>query len=203
MNREDKLKEHRKWRLWEFLGAFLSIFHFRPWRDLTMGRKIMPRLDREPPLVALDKIAHEGLEIEKTLRIPNSEILALLLDMFKAIAAHDGVISAEEREFVRNFLEKHRDRDWQDDDIDRFMETFDKRNVEDFSLKNSCYLTGKWTTTELRRQIFEAFYNFDYLHDLTPEERRLLDQMGEWMKLSNSEIRFISLRAFRQSKGNA
>lgn len=200
MNREDELKEHRKWRLWEFVGAFISIFHFRPWRDLTMGRTIMPRLDREPPLVALDKIAQEGLKEAPTMPIAKSETVMLVLDVFKAVAAQDGVISDEERNFVRSFLQKHRSAKWQEDEINAFLLAFDERNTSDFSLKNSCFLISKHASEDLRQQIFEALYQFGYLHVLLPAERRLVDQIGEWLGLNNSTLRAVSLRAFRQSQ---
>ncbi len=197
MNETERTCEHRRWRLWEFIGGFLSVFHFRPWRDLTMGRKILPRLSAEPPLVTLDKLAQGELPPEIIYPISDPDAAEGMIELFRAVALKDGITSEHEREQVAEFLNIHRSAKWDDAYIENLLKKFGEPSDETPNIKNASYVVKNRSPEMLRRQFLTALYRVAHKDGITGPERAAVDDIGEWLGLPYAVIRQISLSSRR------
>ncbi len=185
----DKEKESRTWRIWELIGGFLSIITFRPWRDITMRRKIMPTLDDEAPLVALDRLSTEGLASEEIQKVNDLKIYPQIIEMMRLVCEKDGDVSDEEKEFVNKYIENILPKVTTDEQCEEFFELFETVDVSTINIKNNCHLLKANMNRSQIRQFIDAIYMLAYLHDIEFEERRTVDDIGLRIGLGPADIR--------------
>ena len=195
MNELDKMRETRRWRIWELIGGFLSIFHFRPWRDITMRRKILPRLDHEPPMIGLDRLALEGLPKAETIKESNPEQIQLMLQLMKILAGRDGEISQEEVDFIEHFLDDLLPLQTEPAQRESYSKHFRDIKVESVNIKNSCHLLKVKLNHKLLIKLINSLYKLAYIHGIEHEELYTVDRMGEWLGLPPGDIRRAAFNA--------
>lgn len=198
MNEQEKSKEIRRWKLWEFIGGFLSIFHFRPWRDLTMNRKILPRLDNEPPMIALDKLANEGLATEQKTFLHDPEIVHLMLDLMRVVCESDSSVDPIKTDRIERSLKNFLPVQTEPSEIENYVRYFHELDGSTLNAKNTCHILKVRGRKQVCLQVFSALYKLAYCRDIESEERRTVDRIGEWMGLELREIRQAAFAAKRK-----
>ncbi len=163
-----------------------------------MGRKILPRLEEEPPLVTLDRLAQGELPPETPTPIADDEAARSMIDLFRDVAFKDGESSENERLLVQEFLHRHRSSRWDEDFITDLLNRFNDSAPPPFNLRNACFTVKNRTTEALRCSFLTTLYRLAYQDGMTLTERQAVDRIGELLNLPNSVIRQISLSS---SKG--
>lgn len=191
----DREKESRSWHFWKFMRPILSILSFNWIRDRIMGRKIMSELGDDPPLIALDKLATVGLVKEEILKVSDLKIYPQILEAARLVCEQDGEVSAEEVEFVENFIRellpvvvekaKH-------EELITFFKTIDASTV---NFRNVCHAIKTNLSQKQRQQFLNEIYRLAYLHDLDHNERRLVDDIGQKIGLDATDIRSSAFAA--------
>lgn len=106
MDREEEFKARRRWRIWEIVMTVVNFVTFRPWRDITMRRKMVHIQDDLPPLVGLGNLAKEGLPKRARSKTGDAAAVKLMMRLMRFVADRDGEVSPEETEFVQAFLDR-------------------------------------------------------------------------------------------------
>jgi len=197
----DRDREARSWRFWEFMNVLLSLLTFRWIRDRIMGRKIFKTLDEEPPLVGLDKLATEGLVAEEFLKISDLKVYPSILEIARLVCESDGEVSAEEVEFVENYVNEILPAPVEQSKRDELKKYFKDIDVSTINFRNVCHAIKSNLSHSLQHQFFSELYRLAYLHDLEHKERRLVDEIGQRIGLGATDIRTSAFSA-RQERGN-
>ncbi|MBT7616238.1 MAG: hypothetical protein HN590_03015 [Calditrichaeota bacterium] len=196
----DRDREARSWRLWEFLNVILRFFTFRPWKAFTMRKKIIQTLDDEAPLVGLDRLATEGLVAEELLKISDLKVYPQILEMARLVCESDGEVSAEEVEFVENYINEILPASVEQSKRDEIMEFFKTIDVSTINFRNTCHAIKSNLSHSQQHQFLNEIYRLAYLHDLDAKERRLVDDIGQRIGLGATDIRTSAFSA-RQERG--
>ncbi|MBC8465850.1 hypothetical protein H8D57_02390 [bacterium] len=203
MKAKEKSKEYRKWRFWEFIGAFTSIFSFRLWRDLTMKRKILPRLDDEPPMIALEKLSSEGLQKRKSGYLSSPKDIELVLQLTRKVTEFESKTTPKETTILKKKLGELLPENKSSKTVEEYLKLFQKMDPNSINLKNISHLVKVKINFNCRLQVFDMFYFIAYCEGITPEKRRFVDSIGNAIGLSPGEIRSAAFDARKSSsKGN-
>lgn len=187
--REQKEKEQRRWRWWEFIGAFLSVFSFRPWRDLTMRREVMPHLDPKSPMEGLAGIAETGYVAPQRLKVKHFAMYKHLDDLMKIVAEKDGVVAEKELEFSEELLIDYAPNNFNDAQRQEIIDYLHKPLDPEFHLRNTCVILKENLKDRFLPQLIEDLYKLAYLDGLEMNERHLVDKIGDLLELPAVEIR--------------
>ncbi len=206
MIESEKEKEYRRHARWDLLGIITWILTFGPIRwlfhDIPFRGRRYPRTppitSDEPPLVSLTVLAEKGLDKPAPKRIRDREALERVLILFNAVSKRDGTVSAEEAEFVENFVRAYGPEDAEQADIDSYLDYFHACSDSEIHIKNTCFLLKPSLKSDQLKLVVKTLYRLANLHGLEIEERRTVDNIGKYLGLSPTDIRHASIDAQRK-----
>ena len=210
MDDEEKQRELKRWKRWDFLGIVVWILTFGPirwllneipWRGRHYPRK-PPRFGYEPPMLSLAKLAEDGLIEPPPQRIRDSNTIGDIVRLFAFVGRADKVVTDEEIEVLRSFLKEHGPEALSVDEEDRFVNLFKSSDATRFNIKNHCFLLAKGLKHNQTKLVFEAVNHLAYLHGLEQEELRLVFKIGEYLGLTSAEIRLADTAGRQAAEGS-
>ena len=197
MDDEARNRELRRWRRWDFLGIVVWILTFGPirwlwnelpWRGRWYPRK-PPRLEYEPPLLSLAKLAEEGMVEPPPLRISNRETLAAVLDLLAYVAHRDRIITDPELEVVKLYIITCGPENLTETEPDKYLARLKAFDEKDFNVKNHCFLLRKNLKHNQLKMAYETVNKLAYLQGLEQEELHAVCKIGDYLGLTAVEIR--------------
>ena len=211
MDEEARNRELRRWRRWDFLGIAVWILTFGPlrwlwnelpWRGRFYPRK-PPRLEYEPPLLSLAKLAEEGVVEPPPLRISNRRILESILDLFAYVTHRDRIVTDREIEAVKLYLTDFAPDNLTEAELEKYLERFESFDEKNFKVKSLCFLLQKELKHNQLKKAYETVNQLAYLHGLEQEELRAIFRIGEYLGLTAAEIRLADAAGKQAAGGTA
>ena len=211
MDEEARNRELRRWRRWDFLGIAVWILTFGPirwlwnglpWRGRFYPRK-PPRLEYEPPLLSLAKLAEEGVVEPPPPRISNRETLEAVLDLFAFVSGRDRMITASELEVVKSYINASGPENAPKAELENYLERIKTFDEKEFNVKNHCFLLSKSLKHNQVKAAYETLNHLAYLHGLEAEELRAMFKIGDYLGLTAVEIRLADAAGRLAAGGTA
>ena len=195
MDEQERLKYKKKWRLWEWITGILSLVGFRTKNISKMGDVILPRLDSEPPMLELDRLAKGVIGKERTLAISKSEQIYLMLQLMSYTAERDGQVNPKAITFVERFLDENLSARIGFDQKKIYMNYFLDCEGKKVNIKNSAILFRGRSKPQLRNLLINAIYDLAYMAGMDENLRRDVNDIGRWLDVSATRMRQAAFAA--------
>ena len=191
MNEYERRKEHRTWKIWEYLSTFFSFFGFktRPGKSYNKGGELEPKLKSKSPTLALNILADEGAPIIMKVQLDRKDEIQLILKIFRYVIDLNGDVSDKDKQFVSEHFDNILSDKVTDAEKQEYSEYFESLILKKSEFKYTVQQFKFRSKMPVRLQFINGVFELAYVHGITDEMQIEISEIAKWLEIPSVELR--------------